>query len=60
MRVLVFGLAALAVIVRISVIGLQFTTHGVEGGPPSGPRRKFRANLSIWATSRRLGLWNGQ
>ncbi len=42
MRVLVFGLATLAVIVGISVIGLQFTTHGVEEGPPSGPRLEIQ------------------
>jgi hypothetical protein len=39
MRVLVFGLTTLAVVVGLSVIGLQFTTHGdEEPEPPLGPR----------------------
>ena len=46
MRVLVFGLTTLAVIVGVSVIGLQFTTHGAEEAPaPTGPRLKISGGI---------------
>lgn len=39
MRLLAIGATALALVIGLSVLGLQFTTHGdEEAPPPSGPR----------------------